>query len=201
MKKKKTIISISMLSIFCIAVISSYALLSSNAAAKSEESEKLNDNKISELIMSLDGKPVREKVPNLRFSTLNGKKVFLKSYEGKTLFVTVWASWCKYCQKEAPYINTMVEKLKNNPDIAFIGLSVDDSIPAAKNFVKKYSLPYEVLHDPRGRTISTTVLKIQGTPTSFIISPNRELIGRFVGVHRWDKDETISKVRQLAQGL
>lgn len=61
----------------------------------------------------------------------------LKMYEGETIFVDVWASWCSDCIKSLPEVK---ELQKENPDIVFLFLSVDKKIPNWKNGIKKHKI-------------------------------------------------------------
>ncbi len=46
---------------------------------------------------------VRE-IEKIRLIDLNGKPISVSQYKGKTIFINFWATWCKPCIKEMPYI-------------------------------------------------------------------------------------------------
>ncbi|WP_316788727.1 TlpA disulfide reductase family protein [Pedobacter frigoris] len=57
---------------------------------------------------------------------LEGKKVNLSSLKGKVLYVDLWATWCGPCMQEMPHYDKLKEKYKDNPNVAFVSLSIDD---------------------------------------------------------------------------
>lgn len=57
----------------------------------------------------------------------NGKQVSLESLKGKVLYVDLWATWCGPCMAEMPHFETLKAKYKDNPRVAFVSLSIDDS--------------------------------------------------------------------------
>ena len=66
---------------------------------------------------------------------INGNAVTLSSLKGKVIYVDLWATWCGPCMEEMPHFETLKEKYRDNPGIAFISLSVDDNIPLWKGSV------------------------------------------------------------------
>jgi thiol-disulfide isomerase/thioredoxin len=61
----------------------------------------------------------------------------LKKYKGKTLVIEVWASWCGDCVKAMPKIK---ELQTNNPDVAYLFISMDKSAEKWKNGIEKHDL-------------------------------------------------------------
>lgn len=55
-----------------------------------------------------------------------GEKISLSSLKGKVIYVDMWATWCGPCMQEMPYYEKLKAKFKENPDVAFVSLSIDD---------------------------------------------------------------------------
>ncbi len=74
----------------------------------------------------------------------NGSQVafknILKKYKGKTLVVEVWASWCGDCVKAMPKIK---ELQANNPDVAYVFISMDKAADKWKIGIEKHELKGE----------------------------------------------------------
>ncbi|HMK05685.1 MAG TPA: TlpA disulfide reductase family protein [Ferruginibacter sp.] len=68
---------------------------------------------------------------------MNGKQVSLSSLKGKVIYVDLWATWCGPCMEEMPHYETLKEKYKNNPGIAFVSLSIDDNTTLWKASIEK----------------------------------------------------------------
>lgn len=65
----------------------------------------------------------------------------IAKHKGKKVMLDIWASWCKDCIKSLPDVR---EFQKENPDVEFIFLSVDDTEKDWKNGVDKYMKRFEV---------------------------------------------------------
>ncbi len=75
------------------------------------------------------------------FLTLDNQEItfqdILNSYEGKTVLIDVWASWCSDCLKGMP----KVKQLQNEyPEVTYLFLSLDKKVEAWKNGIKKYEV-------------------------------------------------------------
>jgi thiol-disulfide isomerase/thioredoxin len=67
-------------------------------------------------------------------------KDILKKYKGKTLIIEVWASWCGDCVKAMPKIK---ELQANNPDVAYVFISMDKTAEKWKAGIEKHELKGE----------------------------------------------------------
>ena len=76
--------------------------------------------------------------------TTNGSQVafqeILKKYKGKTLVIEIWASWCSDCVKAMPKIK---ELQANNPDVAYVFISMDKTVENWKIGIEKHELKGE----------------------------------------------------------
>lgn len=81
-------------------------------------------------------------LPNETFHDKEGNEINLKNFEGKTLFVTFWATWCGPCLGEKPELEKLKRKFQDNPDIAFIDISIDSNIEKWKSYLSQ--------HEPTG---------------------------------------------------
>ena len=77
------------------------------------------------------------------FLTTDGKDIsfaeVLEKYKGKTLFIDVWASWCKDCIESVPGLRKLKEQYT---DVAFLFLSLDRSVEGWHKGREKHQLDY-----------------------------------------------------------
>jgi thiol-disulfide isomerase/thioredoxin len=126
---------------------------------------------------------------------LNEQSLRFTRFEGKTVFLNVWATWCPPCVGEMPSI----AKLAANPrfkgkNIEFVCVSVDDSAETVRHYVASKNWPMTVLHAhslPR-------VLQTEGIPATFIISPTGRIMAAEVGASDWDRPEVVSFLEKTA---
>jgi thiol-disulfide isomerase/thioredoxin len=103
-----------------IALLLAFASFSCSNAQKTEFSKEA----LSTTILSQDDKQVA-------FGEI------LKKYEGKTLVIEVWASWCSDCVKAMPKIK---ELQANNSDVSYLFLSMDKTADKWKEGIAKHEL-------------------------------------------------------------
>lgn len=53
--------------------------------------------------------------------------VSLSDFKGKVVLVDVWATWCKPCLNELPSLHKLEEEFKDNKEMVFIAISVDEA--------------------------------------------------------------------------
>tara|TARA_R110002074_G_scaffold86085_2_gene190254 strand:- start:17 stop:493 length:477 start_codon:yes stop_codon:yes gene_type:complete len=71
----------------------------------------------------------------------------LQQYKGKTIFIDIWASWCKDCIVGMPKVQKLREE---NPDVVFLFLSLDKETESWKNGIEKYGVVGENYFIPEG---------------------------------------------------
>ncbi len=74
----------------------------------------------------------------------------------KIYIIDFFASWCKSCKKEIPYISKVHQKVDAN-QVEIIGIDVDKDIEKAKSFQKelkaKNALTFRVINDPQNSIV------------------------------------------------
>jgi len=64
----------------------------------------------------------------------------LKKYEGKTIVIDVWASWCSDCIKGMPKVKALQEKY---PEATYLFISMDKTYEAWLKGIEKYDVKGE----------------------------------------------------------
>lgn len=76
--------------------------------------------------------------------------------EDKIYIIDFFASWCKSCKKEMPYISKVHQKIDSNK-VEIIGIDVDKDIEKGKDFQKelksKNALTFRVINDPENSIV------------------------------------------------
>lgn len=77
----------------------------------------------------------------------SGEKISLASLKGKVVFINFWATWCPPCRAEMPTINTLYNKLKEEEDVVFLMVDMEESYAKAKKFMEdmKLDLPVHMM--------------------------------------------------------
>ena len=134
--------------------------------------------------------------PNVTYAPLIGTPLSMRELRGKVVLVNFWATTCTICAAELPeVISTYQTYAPRGLEIIAVAMSYDPAWLVAEYATKK-KLPFKVALDPQG-DVERAFGGIEGTPTSFLIGKNGEILEKIVG--RPDFEQLRSRIeRELA---
>ncbi|WP_410221641.1 TlpA family protein disulfide reductase [Pedobacter sp.] len=83
-----------------------------------------------------------------KFRDLNGTRFDMKKETGKIYVLNFWFINCPPCKAEIPDLNELVEKYKENKDVVFLAIALDDAT-SLKSFLKQNPFKYNIIDDGR----------------------------------------------------
>src|ERR1019366_2020407 len=98
--------------------------------------------------------------------------VRLKDWNGKVLFINIWASWCAPCVAEMESVDRLWNRVKDEQDLAFLTISEED--PAVvQEFLKKHphSFPVYISLAPRPAAVASYHF-----PTTLVVSKSGRIV-------------------------
>ncbi|MDC0571256.1 thioredoxin family protein [Flavobacteriaceae bacterium] len=115
---------------------------------------------------------------NDEFITLDENVVpfsaILEQHKGQTIFIDVWASWCKDCRKSLPKVK---ELQKEFPGMSFVFLSLDKSLGAWKKGIQTYNLQGEHYFMQSGwKGAMGTFLDLDWIPRYLIVNQEGKIV-------------------------
>lgn len=125
----------------------------------------------------------------IRLTELNGDKIDLADYNGKTVFINVWATWCGPCVREMPTIDKAQGALKEN-EVVFLFASNED--PDEINEFRQ-SRPFAFHYV---RLVNLEELNIPALPTTYIFDAGGELKFSETGTRDWSTPENLKLITQ-----
>ena len=142
-------------------------------------------NKTRYGVKMLDRSPVPDTVV---FFDDQGQQHSLDKFEGKTILLVFWATWCSACTKEISDLDMLQKDFRKLP-FMIIPVSQDyQGIEMVKKYYKDYGIRYLPLyHDFKNQLFKA--FAIVGIPTAILISPEGKMLASFVGSISWFDEE------------
>ncbi|MGH6894973.1 MAG: TlpA family protein disulfide reductase [Geminicoccaceae bacterium] len=133
-------------------------------------------------------------LPELRFVDGDGREMTLEAFEGRTILLNIWATWCVPCREEMPALDRLQAKL-GGPDFVVVPLSIDrEGLPAVKAFYEELGLEALGIYvDQSGK--ASRQLGAVGIPTTLLVDSEGREVGRTLGPAEWDSDEIVEFLR------
>ena len=75
-------------------------------------------------------------LPGFEYDNFLGGKTNLSDFEGKVVYLEIWASWCHFCRQEAPFLKKL-KRLFKNDNVVFINVAIDDKEESWRNYIAK----------------------------------------------------------------
>jgi peroxiredoxin len=132
--------------------------------------------------------------PDFELKGLDGKKVRLSSYRGKTVILHFWTKTCKPCLEELPEIASLAKAVQ------LLTITTDETAEDAKATLESIigaSNGFVTLVDPGGDGVVVGKYGTKLFPETWFIDPEGVIRARFDGPRDWSGALTLD----LAQGL
>jgi thiol-disulfide isomerase/thioredoxin len=107
---------------------------------------------------------------------VSGESVSLSDFRDMPLVVTVWASWCQPCRRQAGPVRRFVDKHRQT---GVLGIDVQDDAAAAKDFVTEAGWTLASIADPDGRLAAR--LGVADMPTTYFFTRDHRLAATAAG--------------------
>ncbi|MCM3668946.1 thiol-disulfide oxidoreductase ResA [Mesobacillus maritimus] len=130
--------------------------------------------------------------PDFVLVDMNGEKHQLSDYRGEGVFLNFWATWCKPCEREMPYIDNAYQYYKDK-GVKVLTIDVGESEVAVNNFIERHNLSFPVMIDKDGQV--QTAYGINPLPITFLIDKNGILVRSHTG------ELTQEKVNQFMEEI
>jgi cytochrome c-type biogenesis protein len=149
-------------------------------------------------LIPVDAQEFRQ-APDYKAIALGGTPVSIADYQGKTILVNLWATWCEPCREEMPALGELHSMFPRS-EFEIIGVSIDD--PGFEQVIVQTmaedNLTYPVWLDPENRF--QFAFRTIGVPESFLIDADGQIIHQWKGAFDPVSEDTINLVDATIQG-
>lgn len=132
-------------------------------------------------------------VPSVPFLEGGETRRTLADFKGRGIVLNFWATWCAPCVREMPALDRLHEAAGDAFHV--LALSSDrGGAPVVEKFYAKAGIANLTnLIDDKRQVLRK--MKVRGLPTTILIDPAGNEIGRVLGAAEWDAPETIAFLR------
>jgi thiol-disulfide isomerase/thioredoxin len=152
-----------------------------------------------DLFSKLKIQPMRDKKKALDFDLegLSGRKVELKNFQGKIVFLSFWATWCGPCKQELPSIEALHQRFRGKDFVVLtVAVDLEGAVPVEK-FIAKHGYTFYVAIDSKSRVLD--LYRVEKIPMTFLIDKKGRVLGKAIGPRDWKSPEAVSLFNQLIE--
>ena len=130
------------------------------------------------------------------FTSENNEIINTASLRGKVVFVNFWASWCGPCRAEFPSIEKLYTQFKDNPNVYFVMINVDDDISKALSYLEKeqFTIPLQHAYGAIPDEVYTGTL-----PTTVVLDKKGRLRFSHEGFANYASENFIQQLHELIE--
>ena len=122
---------------------------------------------------------VSELAPGFLVETLDAKPLDLGDYRGKYVLLDFWATWCGPCVEETPHLKATFDAFGADGRFAMIGLSLDRSKDAPRNYAAKNDLRWtQGFLGDWSKTNVPEEYGVNGIPAIWLIGPDGRVVAK-----------------------
>lgn len=143
-----------------------------------------------------------KRLPELTFTGADGKPRTLADFQGKTILLNLWATWCVPCRKEMPALDALQAKLGGDR-FEVVAVNIDTrNLDKPKTWLQEVGITKLGYYaDPSAKVFQDlkAIGKAFGMPTTLLIDPQGCELGALAGPAEWASEDAI-KLIEAASG-
>ncbi len=138
------------------------------------------------------------RMPELSFRDGLGKPMKLSDFQGRTVLVNLWATWCVPCRKEMPALDELEAKL-GGADFTVVAVNIDTGDrEKPRKFLNDIGIKKLAYYeDPQASVFQELkrVGRAVGLPTSILVDRKGCELGVLSGPAEWSSEDALALVR------
>jgi thiol-disulfide isomerase/thioredoxin len=145
---------------------------------------------------------IPDRLPQFSLADLSGKATSIRSFDGKSLIINFWATWCAPCRSEIPLLERLHAEWTGR-NVIVVGIAVDHRDQVLE-FAKRFKIGYPLLIGEQDALDAAAAFGVETTVFPFTVFTDRrgEVVALFIGeLHRPQADLILSEVQSLDSGL
>jgi thiol-disulfide isomerase/thioredoxin/tetratricopeptide (TPR) repeat protein len=133
-------------------------------------------------------------LPAIDLEWLDGGRIGADEMEGRIVVINFWGIWCGPCVAEAPQLQQLHEKYRDDPGVVFLTINVFDyDLDRVRAWMAENEYDYPVLVDDDFATRSG----VRGYPTTWFADAHGRIVFEYSGVSAAVFEEFVWRVEML----
>lgn len=116
---------------------------------------------------------VGDEAPDFKLEQISNnnesKEIRLSDYKGKGVMLNFWATYCKPCEAEMPYMEKLYPDYKEK-GIEILAVNLQEAPIVVNRFIDEYDLTFPIPHDSSGQV--RDLYKVGNIPSTIFINPD-----------------------------
>ena len=147
-------------------------------------------------LAKLDFTTAGQAVAPAPFYLADGSAHTLDEFQGKTILVNFWATWCAPCRKEMPALAALQDELGGDSFEVVTIATGRNPPPAMQEFFEEIGVDSLPLHRDPGSVLARE-MGVLGLPITVILNPEGEEVARLRGDAEWDSESARAVIGAL----
>ena len=169
--------------ILVVAVIGGLTFLVVFQRGPQREGSNAVEEHFEKLQIERSGKGIA--APDFTLEDLSGKRVSLKQFRGRVVFLNFWATWCVPCREEMPAMEKLHRELKDE-GLEVVAVNFKENSQQVRKFFDELGLTFTALLDKDGAV--SEEYGVWSLPLSYFIDRRGEFVGKAIGSRDWHSE-------------
>lgn len=132
----------------------------------------------NEQVARQEGTRIGGRAPDFSLPTPEGETISLSDYRGRYVLLDFWASWCRPCLAEFPYLKE-AQQTWAGEEFAILGVSLDNRKAYWRGAIDRHELAWDHVSDlKQWRSEAAALYGVRSIPASFLIDPEGVIVAR-----------------------
>jgi thiol-disulfide isomerase/thioredoxin len=164
------------------------------AKAVAERLAPLARGEVAAATIAKEPKPL----PDLVFNGPDGTRTSLSAFQGRTVLLNLWATWCAPCRQEMPALDLLQAEL-GGPAFEVVAINIDTrNLDKPRTWLKEAGVARLAYYaDPEAQAFQDLkrVGKAVGMPTTLLVDPQGCELALINGPAEWASADALKLVR------
>ncbi|WP_214629571.1 TlpA family protein disulfide reductase [Paenibacillus agaridevorans] len=125
------------------------------------------------------GKAETVQASSIQLQELGSEQQVTVDFAEKPTVISLFTSWCTYCNEDAPKMAVLHEKYKDRLNLIGVNITNRDKLSEVRSYVERHNLSYPILLDRDGSVYSQ--YGGSGFPALYFVNKAGEVIDAIIG--------------------